>query len=137
MPSWLRPPSGELGAVEAALAGCAVAVSCPRCDARWTGLKVEHCSVCHLTFSSTRAGDRHLVDMDPVTGRSRHLTRKQMLGAASRERRAVVRSAGQRLRRIEVIVEPVDQLGFLWCQWPEQAASLRRAAASISFRLSR
>jgi hypothetical protein len=37
-----------------------VAASCPRCDARWTGLKVEHCSVCHLTFSSTRAGDRHL-----------------------------------------------------------------------------
>lgn len=56
-----------------------MAASCPRCDARWTGLKVEHCSVCHLTFSSTRAGDRHLVDMDPVTGRSRHLTPEQML----------------------------------------------------------
>ena len=50
-------------------------ITCPRCPARWTGLKLEHCPAagCHLTFSSTRAGDRHLVDMDD-RGWSRHLT---------------------------------------------------------------
>ena len=54
-------------------------ITCPRCPARWTGLKLEHCPAagCHLTFSSTRAGDRHLVDMDD-RGWSRHLTPDEM-----------------------------------------------------------
>lgn len=30
-----------------------------RCGAKWTGLRVEHCGACHLTFSCTQAGDRH------------------------------------------------------------------------------
>lgn len=29
------------------------------CGARWSGTKLEHCTVCHRTFSSTRNGDRH------------------------------------------------------------------------------
>jgi hypothetical protein len=59
-------------------------VTCPRCPGQWSGLKVEHCPggrrspECHLTFSSTRVGDAHLVDID-ADGWSRHLTRAQML----------------------------------------------------------
>lgn len=30
-----------------------------RCGARWTGTKPEHCTVCHQTFGSTTAGDKH------------------------------------------------------------------------------
>ena len=29
------------------------------CGAEWSGHKPEHCVVCHETFSTTRAGDRH------------------------------------------------------------------------------
>lgn len=32
-----------------------------RCGAEWTGLRMEHCTVCHLTFSGTTAGDKHRV----------------------------------------------------------------------------
>ncbi|MGH9252914.1 MAG: hypothetical protein ACRD0W_25900 [Acidimicrobiales bacterium] len=55
-------------------------VICPDCDARWIGRKIEHCrhDGCHQTFTSTRAGDRHLVDRDPDTGRARHLTPDEM-----------------------------------------------------------
>ena len=31
----------------------------PQCGATWSGLRVEHCTACHLTFSGTRAGDAH------------------------------------------------------------------------------
>lgn len=33
-------------------------VSC-RCGAEWSGLKREHCTVCHRTFSGTSTGDAH------------------------------------------------------------------------------
>ena len=33
--------------------------SCPICHRSWTTLKMEHCRVCHETFSGTGAGDRH------------------------------------------------------------------------------
>lgn len=34
-------------------------ITCPGCDARWAGLRLEHCAGCHRSFSSTRAGDAH------------------------------------------------------------------------------
>lgn len=44
-------------------------VTCPRCDARWTGHRIEHCPAagCHLTFSGTTAGDKHRVGEHGVT----------------------------------------------------------------------
>lgn len=35
--------------------------SCRQCSKAWTGLKPEHCIVCHQTFGGTDAGDRHRV----------------------------------------------------------------------------
>jgi hypothetical protein len=32
---------------------------CGRCSTRWGGLNTAHCSVCHLTFTTQRASDRH------------------------------------------------------------------------------
>ena len=32
---------------------------CNVCGKSWTGVKMEHCRVCHETFNDTRAGDRH------------------------------------------------------------------------------
>ena len=29
------------------------------CGKSWTGKRMEHCKVCHETFSSTIAGDKH------------------------------------------------------------------------------
>lgn len=34
--------------------------SCP-CGAKWTGLRIEHCTACHETFTGTTSGDRHRV----------------------------------------------------------------------------
>lgn len=31
----------------------------PVCGKSWGGLKAEHCTGCHETFSGTAAGDRH------------------------------------------------------------------------------
>lgn len=31
------------------------------CGVSWTGYKIEHCTVCHETFTSTPAGDAHQV----------------------------------------------------------------------------
>lgn len=31
------------------------------CGATWTGLRMEHCTACHETFSGTTAGDKHRV----------------------------------------------------------------------------
>lgn len=33
--------------------------SCGRCDARWSGTNVAHCSLCHTTFRSPSGFDRH------------------------------------------------------------------------------
>ena len=30
-----------------------------RCGKSWTGKRIEHCTVCHETFSGTSAGDKH------------------------------------------------------------------------------
>lgn len=35
--------------------------SCSGCDFTWYGLKLEHCTVCHQTFTTTRNGDLHQV----------------------------------------------------------------------------
>ena len=32
---------------------------CNVCQKTWTGMKMEHCTVCHETFNDTRAGDKH------------------------------------------------------------------------------
>lgn len=34
-------------------------VACPRCDARWGGLKTCHCTGCHQTFTVQSAADKH------------------------------------------------------------------------------
>lgn len=33
--------------------------TCTACGKSWGGLRAEHCTVCHETFSGTTAGDRH------------------------------------------------------------------------------
>ena len=35
--------------------------TCHECDKIIHGLRPEHCTVCHETFASTKAGDRHRV----------------------------------------------------------------------------
>ena len=35
--------------------------TCRRCGATWHGLRLEHCTVCHQTFTGTSAGDAHRV----------------------------------------------------------------------------
>lgn len=35
-----------------------MSASC-RCGATWVGVKLEHCTVCHRSFTSTLAGDMH------------------------------------------------------------------------------
>lgn len=34
-------------------------MSACRCGATWSGKRLEHCAVCHLTFTGTTAGDKH------------------------------------------------------------------------------
>lgn len=34
-------------------------ITCPRCDAAWTGLATAHCSACHRTFTTVSAFDKH------------------------------------------------------------------------------
>jgi hypothetical protein len=33
--------------------------TCAKCNAHWTGLRIEHCTVCHQTFTGATAGDMH------------------------------------------------------------------------------
>lgn len=33
--------------------------ACNRCSATWTGLRIEHCTVCHQTFTGATSGDMH------------------------------------------------------------------------------
>jgi hypothetical protein len=35
------------------------AITCPRCDAWWTGLTAGHCTGCHRSFTGIAAFDRH------------------------------------------------------------------------------
>lgn len=39
------------------------------CGARWGGLRMEHCTVCHQTFSSPTLGDAHSVGKDVMQKR--------------------------------------------------------------------
>ena len=34
-------------------------VTHPQCGATWSGHRIEHCPVCHQTFSGTSTGDVH------------------------------------------------------------------------------
>lgn len=43
-PDWKGQPPGSCG-----------------CGARWFGQRLEHCTVCHRTFSGTTTGDAHRV----------------------------------------------------------------------------
>lgn len=57
--------------------------TCRICGDRITGRKLEHCPVCHKTFTGTTAGDMHRVGRHGVTdgpGRRRCLTPAEMLG---------------------------------------------------------
>ena len=33
--------------------------TCQRCGTSWSGLRLEHCTECHQTFTGTTAGDKH------------------------------------------------------------------------------
>ena len=33
--------------------------SCWKCSKTWTGKRIEHCTVCHETFTGSTAGDMH------------------------------------------------------------------------------
>jgi hypothetical protein len=51
------------------------------CGATWTGHRIEHCTVCHETFTGTTAGDKHRTgDHNESTGpdRRRCLSRAEM-----------------------------------------------------------
>lgn len=32
---------------------------CPQCGHTWGGLKAEHCTICHATFTGNTAGEAH------------------------------------------------------------------------------
>lgn len=56
--------------------------TCRTCGDRIVGMKLEHCSVCHETFTCTAAGDMHRVGRHGVTDgpdRRRCLTSEEML----------------------------------------------------------
>jgi len=60
-----------------------------RCGARWSGHKLEHCTECHKTFTSTRAGDMHRTGDHAVSvgpNRRRCLTTEEMLAKGLRPR---------------------------------------------------
>ena len=39
--------------------GASRRIRCNQCGRSWSGLRPEHCKVCHQTFSGTTAGDKH------------------------------------------------------------------------------
>jgi hypothetical protein len=43
---------------------------CPRCSARWGGLKTSHCTACHETFTTVTSFDKHRTGSHPVDTRS-------------------------------------------------------------------
>lgn len=52
------------------------------CGAAWSGTKIEHCTVCHKSFSSTAPGDMHRTGEHGVTegpNRRRCRTTEEML----------------------------------------------------------
>lgn len=57
------------------------ATTCRKCGTTWAGLRIEHCTECHETFTGTSSGDRHRVgDHATFTGpdRRRCLTPDEM-----------------------------------------------------------
>lgn len=38
-----------------------MSASACRCGQSWTGLRIEHCTSCHETFTGTTSGDKHRV----------------------------------------------------------------------------
>jgi len=71
-----------------------VSATCRRCAATWSGLRIEHCTICHETFTGTSAGDAHRVPTETrttangrqvrATWRSRCLTPDEMTAAGMR-----------------------------------------------------
>jgi len=67
-----------------------------RCGASWTGMRLEHCTVCHQTFTGTEAGDMHRTGdhaLDAGPARRRCLTIAEML-----DRGMVLNGAGYWMR---------------------------------------
>lgn len=63
---------------------------CTRCNAKWHGLRLEHCTVCHRTFSGTKAGDAHRIGEHWPAGLRRCLTDEEMAaGGMWRDERGV------------------------------------------------
>jgi hypothetical protein len=62
-------------------------VSCPRCPNTWRGTTASHCTVCHETFSSDSAGDRHRTG--PFTHEGRVCLPPASIGLAYDATRAV------------------------------------------------
>jgi hypothetical protein len=64
---------------------------CQRCNAEWSGLRMEHCKSCHETFSGTTAGDHHRtgkhdVKDGPDRRRCRTVEEMEELGMARNDR---------------------------------------------------
>jgi hypothetical protein len=59
-----------------------------KCDAKWSGLRVEHCPACHETFTGTEAGDAHrIVQREDAEGNEyrRCLTANEMRSLKRRD----------------------------------------------------
>lgn len=68
-----------------------------RCGAEWTGLRMEHCTECHETFSGSSAGDRHRVGDHAVFAgpdRRRCLTADEMRARGMEQNRRGVWTTG-------------------------------------------
>lgn len=66
-------------------------VTCGKCGATWTGLRIEHCTQCHQTFTGSTAGDMHRTGDHAISegpDRRRCLTVQEMAekGMAPNER---------------------------------------------------
>lgn len=48
------------------------------CGETWTGFRIEHCTVCHQTFTGTQSGDMHRVGPHWPIGQRRCLTPAEM-----------------------------------------------------------
>ena len=76
-----------------------------KCSAEWSGLRVEHCTGCHETFTGTEAGDRHRV-VERVDGAGSEIRRCLTV----EEIRTLARKDGE-----PWFVEEVNQFGTrLW-----------------------
>lgn len=50
------------------------------CGATWFGLRIEHCQMCHQTFSGSTTGDAHRVGPHDLPGQRRCLTAPELEG---------------------------------------------------------